>query len=271
MNKLKIIIFSDIHYLDKRPNKLDFNLSRKLTQYSDFLIDKLIDKINTEKYDIAICLGDLIEDTNNHDKDIINFKHIWNKLKKIKIPFYSVLGNHDLRTMNSRSELERIMDVESNTFSFDFNNYHFIILSTDIRECLNKDDGGISKTHYISNNEIKWLKADIKKNNLPCLIFTHFGIAEDDMKDNYWFSKEPESALLSNRKELKQIINDNNIIGVFSGHQHWTKKIKENNINYYIVGSIVENIKNDNVPDGVYLEVEIIDKKVVVRQNHLEI
>ena len=66
MSKCKLIIFSDIHYLDKRPKELDFNLTRKLTQYSEEIIEKLIDKINEEAPDVSICLGDLIEDTFNH-------------------------------------------------------------------------------------------------------------------------------------------------------------------------------------------------------------
>ena len=125
-NKCRLIIFSDIHYLDKRPEKLDFNLSRKLTQYSVEVIDKLINKINEDKPDVSICLGDLIEDTFNHDLDIINYTYIWNKLKNIQVPFYSVMGNHDLRTMNSRKELEKIMGYQNATFSFNLKGYHFI-------------------------------------------------------------------------------------------------------------------------------------------------
>ena len=66
MSKCRLIVFSDIHYLDERPNKLDFNLSRKLTQYSLEIIEKLINIINKRKPDVSICLGDLIEDTFNH-------------------------------------------------------------------------------------------------------------------------------------------------------------------------------------------------------------
>ena len=73
----------------------------------------------------------------------------------------------------------------------------------------------------------------MKKNNLPCLIFTHFGIAEDEQNGNFWFEIEPEAGLLGNRKQIKDIINnDENIIGVFTAHQHWTKIITENGKNY---------------------------------------
>lgn len=72
------------------------------------------------------------------------------------------------------------------------------------------------------------------------------------MKGNWWFESCPENALLGNRKELKQIIKSNRskILAIFSGHQHWTKYLKEDEISYYIVGSITENINKDGIPDG---------------------
>lgn len=157
-----------------------------------------------EKLDLSINLGDLIQDMFNHDKDIENYTFIWNKLKRIQVPFYSVLGNHDLRTVNSRKELEKIMEYENATFSFDLNNYHFIFLSTDIRDDYGKKDGGIYKSGCMSQKEISWLKEDLAKNKLPCLIFTHFGLAEDKQIGNYWFEKNPENGLMINRKEEKK-------------------------------------------------------------------
>ena len=271
-NKCRLIIFSDIHYLDKRPEKLDFNLGRKLTQYSVEVIDKLINKINEDKPDVSICLGDLIEDTFNHDIDIINYTYIWNKLKNIQVPFYSVMGNHDLRTMNSRKELEEIMGYKNATFSFDLKGYHFIILTTDIREDLGEDDGGIYKAQCMSEKEIAWLKEDLEKNQLPCIIFTHFGLAEDRQIGNYWFEKNPEDGLMSNRKEVKKIIKSNeNIIAIFNGHQHWTKQLKEDGKVYYIVGSLIDNVDMQGIPDGVYLEVELQDRNVKIIEKHIQV
>lgn len=272
MSKCKLIIFSDIHYLDSRPEKLDSNLSRKLTQYSVEIIDKLIDKINEDKPNVTVCLGDLIEDTFEHDKDITNYTYIWNKLKDIQVPFYSAIGNHDLRTMNSRKELQKIMNYEDATFSFDFNDYHFIILTTDIREDLGGDDGGIYKAQCMSEKEIDWLKKDLEKNKLPCIIFTHFGLAEDKQIGNYWFEKNPEAGLMNNRQKVKNIIKcDNNVIAIFSGHQHWTKKLQEEGKNYYVVGSLTENVDMLGVPDGIYLEVELKDRNVKIIEKHIKV
>lgn len=272
MSKCKLVVFSDIHYLDERPEKVDFNLSRKLTQYSIEVINKLIDKINTDKPDISICLGDLIEDTFDHDKDIVNFTYIWGKLKNIQIPFYSVIGNHDLRTMNSRQELEKIMGYENATFSFDLKGYHFIILTTDIREDLGGNDGGIYKAQCMSQKEINWLKEDLAKNKLPCIIFTHFGLAEDRQIGNYWFEKKPEDGLMNNRQEVKEITKlDDNVIAIFNGHQHWTKQLIEDGKSYYVVGSLTDNTDMLGIPDGIYLEIELEDRNIKIKERHIKV
>ncbi len=166
----------------------------------------------------------MIEDTFNHDKDIINYTYIWNKLKNIQTPFYSVIGNHDLRTMSSRKELEKIMDYKNATFSFDLNGYHFIILTTDIREDLGGNDGGIYKAQCMSE------------------------------------------------KEIKEIIkSDNNVIAIFNGHQHWNKQLIEDGKNYYVVGSLTDNIDMLGVPEGIYLEVELEDREIRIQEKHIEI
>lgn len=140
MNKCKIVIFSDIHYAPERPVNNGSKIDRKLTQYAIPLVDKLIKKINNEiKPNVVINLGDLVEDFNDHDKDIINLNFIWKYLNKINPPFYSVTGNHDLRSMNSRKEVEEIMKYRHYTFSVDMLGYHFVILGLDVNTKLGKD------------------------------------------------------------------------------------------------------------------------------------
>lgn len=267
---LRLVVFSDLHYLDEK-HKEQYN--RKLTHLAIPLLENLSNRINNEiKPDLCIYLGDFIEDTNDYKQDIENLKYICNKLKKIKVPLYAIPGNHDLRSMNFREEVENIMGYGHSTFSIDIKGYHLIFLGLDVKNDLGTAEGGILKTQFISEEDINWLKADLQSNNNPCLVFNHFGIANDSMIGNWWFESCPESALLANRKEVKEILEKSkNIIGVFSGHQHWTKKLAENNINYFIVGSISENNKNDGVPDGVYLEVNIVGEKINIIEKHIKL
>lgn len=271
--KLKLVVFSDIHYAPEKPINNGSIIDRKLMEYAVPLINKLTDKINNEiKPDIVINLGDLVEDFNDHDKDIINLNFIWNMLKNINVPFYSVAGNHDLRSMSCREEVEQIMGYKHSTFSLDVNGYHLVFLGLNVNTELGTTSGGILKTQFICNEDLNWLKNDLSNNKLPSLIFTHFGVAEDTMKGNWWFEENPDHALLGNRQEVKEILReDNNLLAVFSGHQHWTKKTIEDSINYYVVGSLTENINNDGMPDGVYFEVDIDGNNLIVVEHHLKI
>jgi len=273
MNKSKIVIFSDLHYAPEVPINNGSKIGRKLIKYSEPLLEKLTNKINNEiKPDLVLSLGDLIEDFNNHDKDIENLNYIWKELKKIKAPFYSCVGNHDMRSMLSREEVEKLMGYNHSTFSFNIDKLHIVILGTYINNKMGTAEGGIFKTQCISDEDIEWLKQDLAKNDLPTIVCLHFGVAEDDMKGNWWFETCPERALLGNRKELKEILKNNqNIIGVFSGHQHWTKKIVEDGISYYLTGSMTENINDDGIPDGVYFVVEFDGKKIDVIEKHIKL
>lgn len=262
-----------MHYAPERPVNNGSIIDRKLTDDALPLLNKLIDKINNEiKPDVVFCLGDLVEDFNDKAQDIDNLKFIWQKLKEINTPFYSLAGNHDLRSMDKREEVEEIMEYKHSTFSVDACGCHFVLLGLDVRPDFGRDFGGIFKTQFLSEEDLKWLKDDLSKNSLPVVIFSHFGIAEDDMKGNWWFEKNPDHALLGNRKELKEILQqDKNLLAVISGHQHWTKFHIEDGISYYVIGSMTENINDDGVPDGVYFEIEIKNKNISILEKHIKI
>ena len=269
----KIVIFSDLHYAPEKPVNNGSIIERKLVEYAEPLLDKITNEINNNiRPDLALNLGDLIEDFNDHDKDIENLNYIWDKFKKINVPFYSCIGNHDLRSMSSSKEVEQIMGYNHSTFSFDIVDMHIVILGTFVNNEMGTAGGGIFKTQFISDEDLKWLKNDLKKNNLPSIVCTHFGVAEDKMKGNWWFENCHETALLGNRKELKEILkNDKNLLAVFSGHQHWTKKIVEDGISYYVVGSMTENIKDNGIPDGVYFIVNFDEKKLEIIEKHIRL
>lgn len=273
MDKAKIVFFSDLHYAPEKPINNGSIIERKLMEYAQPLLQKLIYKINSEiKPDLIINLGDLVEDFNDHDKDIVNLTYVWNEFKNIEGPFYSCIGNHDLRSMSSRKEVEKIMGYEHSTFSVDINGIHLVILGTDVNNNIGREAGGILKTQFMSKEDFEWLKEDLNQNNLPTIICIHFGIAEDDMKGNWWFESCPEDALLANRKELKEILkNSENILAVFSGHQHWTKHIEEDGIAYHILGSMTENIKEDGIPDGVYFIAEFDGENLEIIEKHIRL
>ena len=83
---MKMILFSDLHYLDDNHKE---KTNRKLTKLAIPVIEKLIYEINQKiKPDICVNLGDLIEDTEDYKQDIMNYDFAYTKLKEIKYPLY---------------------------------------------------------------------------------------------------------------------------------------------------------------------------------------
>jgi hypothetical protein len=60
-------------------------------------------------------IDELLERYKHKETDIERF----NKLKEIKVPFYGCVGNHDLRSMQHRTQVEQILEYNHSTFSFD--------------------------------------------------------------------------------------------------------------------------------------------------------
>ena len=147
---MKIIVFADVHYFAGDIEGAIFDKRKKLVQYSLPMLDRLIEKINNEhQADLAVNLGDLIQDTTEHDGDIEALKFMFEKLKAIKCRTCSVLGNHDLKMMDSVSEVEDIMG-EKSTYSFNRDGWHLVFLTTEVRPELGTARGGCYKAQYLS-------------------------------------------------------------------------------------------------------------------------
>ena len=264
---LKLCIFGDIHYIDTIPN---WPVKRKLVEYADVLTEKMINKINKEiKPDIVIFMGDFIQATNNIETDKKNILHIWNKFKQINCPYYVLLGNHELKNVNNNKEILNIIDYKQATYSIDADEYHLVFIGTDI----NPNDQSCS-TQYISPIDWKWLKKDLENNkDKKTIVFSHFGIAEDkELLQNFWCNTpDGENLMLRNRNELKKLLKKINVLAVFCAHLHWTKTIKEDGIDYYMIGSLTENVNNDGIPDGVYFTVELNNNRISIIENHISL
>lgn len=260
---MKIIVFSDLHYFAGDMESAIFNTKKKLVKYALPMLDKLTEKINSEyKADITVNLGDIIQDTTDHDEDIEALKFIFERLKKINCPCYSVLGNHDLKMMDSVKEVEEIMGQKS-SFSTNAGGYHLVFLTTEVRSELGTERGGCYKAQYLAEDTLAWLDADLKKNTLPCLIFTHYAIAEDpEVTDGCMFMK--------NREQVKKILLANGKVkAVFCGHQHRDKELTENGIKYFLLGSMISDTETEDTPNGVYFEIDLCEDGFSVNRKRI--
>ena len=139
---MKIIVFADVHYFAGELESAIFNKKKKLVQYSLPMLDRLTEKINGEyNAAFAVNLGDIIQDTTEHDGDIKALKFMFDRFKKIKCPTYSVLGNHDLKMMDSVTEIEEIMGHKNIETTLDiYTEVNFNKKQESLEELANKID-----------------------------------------------------------------------------------------------------------------------------------
>lgn len=255
---MKIIVFSDLHYYCGDTETAKFNTSHKLVRYAEPLLDRLIDIANDKvSADLCINLGDLIQDDNDKQRDLEAFSYIHQQLIRFNCPCWSILGNHDLKMLDDIREIESILGYSS-THSFDCDGYHLVFLSPEIRSELGTGRGGCYKAQYLADKTIEWLKKDLHDNQLPAVVFTHYGIAEDA-------TIAKEHMFMKNRTEVKQILReDPNILAVFSGHQHLSRHHVEDGVHYYVLDSMTSCLDGSGIPSGEYAELTLEDRTITV-------
>ena len=255
---MKILVFSDLHYYAGDMETAIFNKKRKLVRYALPMLDRLTEVANEEYLpDIVVNLGDIIQDTTEREGDLFALRFMYDRLKRINAPCYSVLGNHDLKMMDSIEEVEKIMGHKS-SYSLDYDGWHLVFLTNEVRAELGTERGGCYKTQYIGKATLEWLKADLDSSDLPSLVFTHFGVAEDsEITDGCMFMK--------NREDLKDIlVSHGRVKAVFSGHQHIVRQHREGGIDYYVFGSMINSSGTED-PDGCYAVIETEAEKLAVK------
>lgn len=259
---MKFAIINDIHH--GPPNSGFKNgIHRKLTFMAENLVNKFVDEMNTKELpEFIINLGDLIEDVNNRKTDIEYFKKTLALLKSLKMKTYTLIGNHDVRTLTSQDMLH-MLSYEKLYYSFDYDDYHFVALSFNMTGNHTKVLNDIKAE--VPPDQLKWLELDLDRANKPIIIFIHYSLAEDDMKGNFWFESEPQYALLDNRQDVRKILEKSGKVkAVISGHQHWNRMKVHNNIPYFVVTSLIENFRNDGTPANAHTIVTLDREKIVV-------
>lgn len=264
---MKFAIINDMHV---GPKDAGFykGVQRKLTHQADRLIQQFVEQMNAkEKPAFVVNLGDSIEDVNQREADIKEFKKSKNLLADLQMPVYTLIGNHDVRTL-THQDIAEMFGYAEMYYSFDVEDYHFVALSFVMTGNHTVELGDIFAE--VPEDQLQWLQQDLELTSKPTVVFMHYGLAEDDMQGNFWFENAPEKGLLSNRVQVRKILEDSGKVkAVFTAHQHWNRMHEHAGIPYFTVTSLVENFNNDGIPAEAHTIVNL-DKagiKVEVKGN----
>lgn len=242
---MKFAVITDIHLGEEKGFK---GIIQKMSRYSLPFLKDFVQKMNNNfKPAFVVNLGDAINDVSSED-DAKNLNIVLSEMKKLKCRFYTLAGNHEQRCLK-KEELQTILALDSLYYSFDIKDYHFVVLFSEDYEKV---------TPAIPPKQIDWLKQDLSNTNKPTIVFIHHVLSDQDLTGNIWFEGKSYRSLVSNREEVRIILEDSKkVIAVFNGHNHWNKMDIHNGIPYFSIQSLVENFKKENKPSESYALVNL--------------
>ncbi len=185
---------------------------------SDIRLQTFISKASERDLDFIIQLGDFCRPYEYNRE----FLSIWNSYDGDK---YHVIGNHEMDGGFSRKQVIDFWDIPKQFYSVDNNGFHIVVLDGNDKN-LSKDKAS-GYARFIGEKQMEWLKSDLLSTKLPCLIFSHQTLENND--DG-----------IENRQEIRELFEAENersgfnkIMACFSGHHH-TDYVAEINDIYYI-------------------------------------
>jgi predicted phosphodiesterase len=240
-------MLSDIHYADRDP------AGTRFYRQSLAKMKECIDRMNQEKLDFVIELGDFKDqDAVPNEANTLNYlTTIEAEFQKFDGPTYHVLGNHDNDGISKTQFLERVENTgipkSQSYYSFNRNGIHLVVLDGNFtKDGKEYDHGNFSwDDTMIPENQLNWLKEDLKNNKFPTIVFVH------QMLDD---SKNVKQAV-ENAAEVRQVLEQSGkVLCVFQGHVHEERYNLINGIHYYSVNAIVDG---DGPENSAYMIVDV--------------
>ena len=213
-----------------------------------------IKKVNSlnPKPDFVITGGDLVFDAfgQTFERADSLFKLYKLICKTFQMPVYDCLGNHDVFGIYKSSGIEpdhpeygkkmfkQRLGNGSTYRSFDFGNWHFILLDPIGLTDNNSYDG------QIDEEQLGWLREDLTTVGLerPVAIFLHMPI----YSAFHQLNRVPRSSrtgggLIANAREVGELCSKFNVRLVLQGHLHIVEEIIIRNTHYITAGAVCAN------------------------------
>jgi Icc protein len=221
-----------------------------------------IARMNRQNPDFAVCGGDLVFDAAEvgFPRARQLFDLYAETLKPLNMKVYSVIGNHDVFGVSSKSGIpqtdshygkkmfeERIGPRYS---SFDHKGWHFVLLDTIGTAATGRDFIG-----HVDEDQLAWLKSDLTRMrpNSPLVVFTHVPLASAAMQlvPDPW--KTAETYLTTNAREVLEVLWPYQPKAVLQGHTHIREKVVYRGCQFITSGAVCGNWwkgARDGHPEG---------------------
>ena len=228
--RLRVGLVTDLHYADK-PSAGSRHYRETLAKLEEAAL-----RFEREQPDFIVELGDLIDAADSVEAEQKYLNSIDREFSAICKNRHYVLGNHCVDTLRKEEFLGSV-GQEKSYYSFDQRGVHFIVLDS----CFRSDGESYGRKNFewtdanIPPAEIEWLKADLKANQLPVIVFAHQRLdvsTDHGVKNNVAVRKVLESS--------------GKVLAVFQGHSHRNDVKEIGGIHYCTLVAMVEGSGKEN-------------------------
>ncbi|MBQ8897667.1 MAG: metallophosphoesterase [Clostridia bacterium] len=222
---MKLGMFTDPHY-----SSAEVTCGVRYNSRSLEKIKKAYEYFEKENCDLVICLGDLIDHEDSHERVVENLKAVAGVINSSPIPSVCLMGNHDAFTMTPEefySVLGRpepgVIEKEGKTLVF-------------LDACHSK-----TGAHYVPG-DVDWtdtfyphteeLKALLNRAEGEVFVFLHQNVDPDIQENHRLFNTQEMNAIFAASGKVKT---------VYQGHYHHGNRSVHNGISYITFPAMCEN------------------------------
>ena len=210
-NVIKFVQVTDSHFIAKN-------------EYRTEVLQETVNSINKEKdISFVVFTGDNLDSPK--EQYLSDFVKIINKLN---VPYYIVIGNHDVFKQNGLSKARYLEIIKDNNYFYKYkkpnyvfkqNGFVFIVLDG-AKEVIPGSNG------FYKENTLSWLDKQLKKYKKdPVIIFQHFPIIMTKEKSTH--------SVYQKEKYIDILDKHDNVISIISGHLHINDEVMRNGV-YHI-------------------------------------
>jgi alkaline phosphatase len=220
---VKVGLLTDAHYAEK-----EMAINR---YYRESLakVREAADVFRENNVDFAVELGDLIDGAPDDAPFLRAINEVW---KEAAPQRHCVLGNHCVARL-SKTQFLDIVGQPRSFYSFDCNNFHFVVLDA----CFRQDGTAYDRGNFlwtdtdIPESQREWLQADLAAAKFPTILFIHQRL--DLPPDSMYAVKSSPAVRAILEKSGK-------VLAVFQGHSHKNEHALINEIHYCTLRAVVE-------------------------------
>lgn len=194
------------------------------------IMNVILEKIKSEKVDFIVVAGDLITGSAKSRVHMDRLKKWKSIIKRYQVPFYIVIGNHEIESELSENILRLVFEMPGNgpaglkelAYSFDHKDAHFIALDTNV----------FNNFHRIGERQLEWLREDLGKNKEKRI----FVFGHEPAYPTHGHVGSSLDRYASDRDGLWGVFKQYNVRAYFCGHEHLYNRAVHDGIYQIITG-----------------------------------